>query len=65
MHVSSDTRSTMSRAIDLVEGDVCVWCERRPKAATSHLCDECRRDDPDGLLGRAFQLQAVPAHIST
>ena len=65
MHASPDARSLMSEALDLIEGDACIWCERRPKGGDSHLCDDCRRDDPDGMLRRAFQLQALPAHIST
>jgi hypothetical protein len=65
MHAGSEPHSLMADAARLIAGAVCVWCERRPKAVTSHLCDECRRDDPDGVLQRAFQPQAMPAHIST
>ena len=46
-------------ALRLLGGEVCIWCEAAPKAATSHLCEECRKQDPDGLLGRAYPLEVV------
>jgi hypothetical protein len=52
------------RAHRLLAGDACIWCEEAPKAATSHLCDECRKQDPDGVLARAYPLQAVRASRS-
>jgi len=48
-----------SLAHRLLAGDVCIWCEEAPKAATSHLCEECRKQDPDGVLRRAVPLHAV------
>lgn len=47
------------RAHQLLAGESCIWCEEAPKAATSHLCDECRKQDPDGVLARAYPLRAV------
>jgi len=47
------------RAHQLLSGDACIWCEDAPKADTSHLCEECRKQDPGGVLGRAFPLRAV------
>jgi hypothetical protein len=43
----------------LLAGDICVWCDDAPKAATSHLCDECRPQDTAGVLRRAFPLSAI------
>jgi hypothetical protein len=47
------------RAHRLLAGEVCIWCEAAPKAVTSHLCEECRKQDPDGVFGRAYPLHAV------
>jgi hypothetical protein len=47
------------RAHQLLDGDSCIWCEAAPKVATSHLCVQCKGQDPDGVLGRAYPLHAV------
>jgi hypothetical protein len=43
----------------LLAGDICIWCDDAPKAATSHLCEECRPQDTAGVLRRAHPLSAV------
>jgi hypothetical protein len=48
-----------ARAAGLLEGDVCIWCEAAPKADTSHLCETCRVQDPEGVLRRPYQLRDV------
>jgi hypothetical protein len=48
-----------SEAADLLAGAVCIWCETSPKADTSHLCDDCRVQDTDGILRRPYQLHPV------
>jgi len=59
MFAPTATSITQAQAISLLDGDVCIWCEEAPKAATSHLCEECRKQDPDGVLRRAVPLHAV------
>jgi len=49
----------LQHAFALLESDRCIWCEDAAKAATSHLCECCRMEDPDGLLRREAVL--VPA----
>jgi hypothetical protein len=44
----------------LLSGDVCIWCESAPKAATSHLCGACLAQDPDGALRRPSPLTVAP-----
>jgi len=52
-------------AFALLESDRCIWCEDEPKAATSHLCESCRVEDPDGLLRRpAVLAPAVPITVA-
>jgi hypothetical protein len=51
--------SQLQQAFDLLESDHCIWCEDAPKAATSHLCEGCRVEDPDGLLRRQAVLTAT------
>jgi hypothetical protein len=50
---------TYAQAAALLEGEVCVWCETRAKATTSHLCDECREQDVTGVFSRSADLVAV------
>ena len=49
----------LQQAFDLLDSDHCIWCENAPKAATSHLCEGCRAEDPDGLLRRPATLTAI------
>jgi hypothetical protein len=51
------TPTPLQHAYELLISDQCIWCEQAPKAATSHLCESCRAEDPDGLLGRPAQLE--------
>jgi hypothetical protein len=42
--------SPVAQARRLLESELCVWCERRPRLAVSLLCVECARHDPEGVF---------------
>jgi hypothetical protein len=49
----------LSQAAEMLAGTVCIWCETAAKADTSHLCDDCRVHDGDGILRRPCPLHTV------
>ena len=51
----------MREALDLLDSGVCVWCESKPAALTSYLCDSCRTQDPEGVMRKPFQPAEVRA----
>jgi hypothetical protein len=44
------TPSMFREAALLLASGLCVWCESAPAAEGSHLCSDCRLEDPDGVL---------------
>ena len=56
---TTTTPTTYIRAAALLEGDICIWCEAQPKAATSHLCVDCQPQDSGGVFRRTAALRAV------
>jgi len=42
--------SPIAEARQLLDSELCVWCEQRPRLAASMLCVECARHDPDGVF---------------
>jgi hypothetical protein len=55
----SDRHHRVQDAIAALDSGQCVWCEHKRAAMTSYLCDECRRQDPDGLLRKPVALRLL------
>jgi hypothetical protein len=61
MYGAHNQPDRLSDAAELLAGGVCIWCETTPKADTSHLCDDCRVQDGDGILRRPCSLHTAEA----
>ncbi len=62
-HDPSNRHHRVQDAIAALDSGQCVWCEHRPAAMTSYLCDDCRSEDPDGLLRKPVGLRLVDAAV--